>query len=181
MCAVKHRVFLSRSLLTRSFFAVLLLALLSTPVSLHAQEKVLGTFRDWAGYRYDSDAGAVCTMWSEPKKSRGNYTQRGDIVAYVTFRPENNYSGVVSFRMGYPVDTETAATAVIDNDQRFNLSISGNTLFSKPRDDEDFIAAMKKGRTMVVKARSKRGTDTTDNFSLSGVSAAHKMVASACK
>ena len=176
MFAVNNRVFLFRSLL-----AILLLALFSEPVSLQAQEKVLGTFRDWAGYRYETDAGPVCTMWSEPKKSRGNYTQRGDIVAYVTFRPENNYNGVVSFRMGYPVDTKTAATAVIDKDQRFNLSINGNTLFSKPRDDEDFIAAMKKGRTMVVKARSRRGTDTTDDFSLSGVSAAHKMVASACK
>ena len=127
MFAVNNRVFLSRSLL-----AILLLALFAGPVSLQAQEKSWGPFATGLAIATKLTPDPSGTMWSEPKKSRGNYTQRGDIVAYVTFRPENNYNGVVSFRMGYPVDTKTAATAVIDKDQRFNLSINGNTLFSKP-------------------------------------------------
>ena len=39
---------------------------------------------------------------------------------------------------------------------------------------------MKRGRKMVVKGKSSRGTATTDTYSLTGFSAAYKAIGEAC-
>ena len=70
----------------RAIGLALLLAIgLATAAS--AQEpQVIGTFRDWKAYVYQSGSQKVCYMASAPKKAEGNYSARGKIWMLVTRR-----------------------------------------------------------------------------------------------
>ena len=49
-----------------------------------------------------------------------------------------------------------------------------------PAQEADLIAAMQKGTRMMVVGKSRRGTLTTDTYSLSGVTAALDAMAKEC-
>lgn len=106
------------------------------------------------------------------KDGRVVAVRRGDILLMTFFRPEAGVKGQVAFTGGYPF----AGGSTV------NLSIAGSEfeLFSEGEwawpasasDDAKIIAAMKRGSDAVVQARSSRGTQTKDTFSLLGFTAA---------
>jgi hypothetical protein len=49
-----------------------------------------------------------------------------------------------------------------------------------PNDEAKLLAAMRDGSKMIVKGTSRRGTLTTDEYSLKGISAALDKIASEC-
>ena len=49
-----------------------------------------------------------------------------------------------------------------------------------PSQEADLIAAMRKGKAMTVEGTSRRGTVSTDTYSLSGVTAALDAIAKEC-
>lgn len=66
--------------------------------------------------------------------------------------------------------------------QTFKLATQGEWAWAAtPADDAKMLAAMQKGATAVLTARSGRGTQTQDTFSLSGFSAAVAEASSRCK
>ena len=50
----------------------------------------------------------------------------------------------------------------------------------KPEIERNFVEAMKKADKMVVKAKSAKGTETTDVFSLQGAGSAAQLAADSC-
>ena len=56
----------------------------------------------------------------------------------------------------------------------------GDTAWAE-KDDADIVAAMKDGKTLKVSGTSWKGTETTDSYSLAGISAAIDEIDSACK
>ena len=50
-----------------------------------------------------------------------------------------------------------------------------------PDQENDLIEAMRKGTKMTVEGTSRRGTVTTDSYSLSGVTAALDAIAKECQ
>ena len=158
----------------------LVLGLSGASNSYAQTEKSLGTFKDWAAYRYTEQPGELCTMWSKPRKSQGKYTRRGEVWAFVTHRPDNDVFDEIVFQMGYPVDGDQPMSLSIDKTTITSMYAEGEAIFLYPADSKRLIDAMKKGARMVLKAHSKRGTLTTDRFSLSGFTAAHRAISKAC-
>lgn len=143
-------------------------------------EDSLGEFRDWSARSYKEGGATVCNMFSKPTKDEGDYTQRGDIMAFITHRPANKTWNVVAFDMGYPTRDGSAVIVEIGSD-KFELFTKGQLAFSYPEDDSKIVAAMRKGSTMIVRGTSSRGTATTDTYSLSGFTAASNAIDKACK
>ena len=130
---------------------------------------------DWAVFEADSPK--ECWAVTAPKETvntrdgRVVSVRRGDILLFVTWRPEKSVAGEVSFTGGYPIAEGSTVT----------LDISGTTfeLFSEgeyawpatPAEDQKIITAIKRGANAVVTARSSRGTQTKDTFSLLGATA----------
>lgn len=105
--------------------------------------------------------------------------RRGDILLFVTYRP-GLADGEVSFTGGYPfaggstVNLDIGGTA-------FELITEGEWAWSGSKEDDAKItAALKAGASAVLTARSGRGTQTKDTFSLLGVSAALDEAAKRC-
>ncbi|MBJ3763285.1 hypothetical protein ILP92_11055 [Maribius pontilimi] len=107
--------------------------------------------------------------------------RRGDILLFVTFRPGSGSNGEVSFTGGYPfadgstVDLDIGGTV-------FNLFVDGEWAWpASAADDARIVAAMKRGADASLTARSARGTQTKDTFSLFGFTAALDEAASRCE
>ena len=98
--------------------------------------------------------------------------RRGDILLFVSYRPAAGVNGEVSFTGGYPfADGSTVTLAV--GDTSFELFTDGEWAWpASPGDDARIMTAMKRGTNAVLTARSARGTQTQDTFSLLGFTAA---------
>lgn len=106
--------------------------------------------------------------------------RRGDILLYVTYVPDQNVSGQVSFTGGYPFKDDETIEVSVDG-TKFEFFVQGEWAWTKsPDDDAKVIAAMRRGSNAVITAQSARGTVTKDTFSLLGFTAATEEAAKRC-
>ena len=138
---------------------------------------------------------SVC-IWNEPKEcwgvskpketvnTRGGKpvkATRSDILLFVTFRPTTGAAGEVSFTGGYPFAPGSTVGVDIEG-KTFDLVADGEWAWpSSKADDASILAALKGGSSAVVSARSARGTQTKDTFSLNGFTAAMAEAETRCK
>ncbi|PHS79549.1 MAG: hypothetical protein COB59_01115 [Rhodospirillaceae bacterium] len=140
------------------------------------------THGDWLAYSQKERGNQACIMSSEPSKSAGKYTKRGQIYLIIAHRPSEQRYNEVSFQAGYTLKKESTVLAVIDGKTKFSLqSNKGHAWTIDAQTDEAMIKAMRAGTTLVVKGVSSRGTKTTDTFSLKGFTAAVKSINKTCK
>ncbi|MFC6688564.1 invasion associated locus B family protein [Jhaorihella thermophila] len=119
-----------------------------------------------------------CWAVSAPKKTvntrngRVVAVRRGDILLFVFYRPEAKVKGQVTFTGGYPFAKGSTVNLDIGGTE-FELFTDGEWAWpATSADDAKIIAAMKRGTNAVLTARSQRGTQTKDTFSLLGFTAA---------
>ena len=97
---------------------------------------------------------------------------RGEILLMVFYRPGANVAGQVAFTGGYPFADGSTVNVNISGTE-FELFTEGEWAWpATPQDDSRLVTAMKRGTDAVVTARSSRGTQTKDMFSLLGFTAA---------
>ncbi len=158
---------------TATVCAVSVLLLSASP----AEAEFLGKFGDWEAHTASDGGATVCYAATVPTKSEGNYTRRGDIFLLVSHRPNDNQTGVVSMEAGYPYGDNSQVKARIGGAD-FPMFPSGELSFAF--DDPPLVQAMIRGADMVVTGTSRRGTLTTDTFSLTGFTAAYRAASQAC-
>ena len=140
----------------------------------------LGEFKDWQAFTYKAPDSKVCFAFSEPKKSASSRdAKRGPIRFIVTNYPGRKVKGQISTIIGYPFKEGTTVKLSIE-DKAFTLYPVGDTAWAE-KDDADIVAAMKDGKSLTVAGTSWKGTQTTDSYSLAGISAAIDEIDSACK
>jgi len=139
---------------------------------------------DWSVFVEDNPKD--CWSVSAPKETvntrDGNVVsaRRGDILLFVSYRPEQNIRGQVSFTGGYPFAGGSTVSLNISG-TTFELFTEGEWAWpATPEDDAKIIAAMKRGSEAVATARSSRGTTTKDTFSLLGFTATVEEAAKRC-
>ncbi len=149
--------------------------------ALAADAQVLGAFETWTAAAGTEKAGKICYAAVKPTKSEGNYTRRDEVFLMVTHRPGAKARDEVSFIAGYDLKPDSAVAVEI-GDKKFTLEAGQKDTAWTPdaAADKAFVDALAKGRTMVVKATSARGTPTTDTFSLSGFTKARAEIDKAC-
>ena len=98
--------------------------------------------------------------------------RRGPIRLFVFFRPAETKAPNVTFTGGYPFAPNSTVALEIGDD-KFALVTQGEWAWPETPDaDAKIIAAMKRGKEAILTARSARGTQTKDTFSLLGFTAA---------
>lgn len=171
-------------------FACALTALAATAIggAAVAQESTnrVATKTDWSVFTEDSPK--ECWGVSSPKETVNSRNgsavtdvRRGSILLFVTFRPGTGAAGEISFTGGYPFAPGSTVSVGIDG-TNFEMLTDGEWAWpSSTADDGAMLAAMKRGSTAVLTARSSRGTQTKDTFSLSGFTAAMTDAEARCK
>ncbi|TXI00918.1 MAG: hypothetical protein E6Q73_07960 [Pseudorhodobacter sp.] len=142
----------------------------------------VATMTDWSVFAEENPK--ECWGVSSPKETvntkDGNPVQvrRGDILLFVTFRP--GVAGEISFSGGYPFAGGSTVKLDVDGTS-YELITDGEWAWPGTKeDDAAILAALKKGTTAVLSARSGKGTQTKDTFSLRGFTAAMEDAAKRC-
>ena len=149
---------------------------------LGAEPTPLGVFSDWTAYTYKASDTKVCYIVSQPKSSdAAKKVKRDPIFFIVTHMPGRNINGEVSTIIGYPFKEATTVQLKIDNVD-FELFTNGDGAWADTTDKEKkIVATMKAGQKFSVRGTSWKGTETVDNYSLNGFSAAMDKIDSSCK
>lgn len=149
-------------------------------VAQASEPKLIDQHGDWAAYTFMENDNKVCYMVSQPKKSEGNYSKRGDVYVLVTHRPAEKSKNVFSYIAGYAYKSGSVATVTVNN-QKFNLFTQDDSAWaSDEATDNKITDALKRGSSLVVKGVSARGTETADTFGLSGSTAVYKAISMEC-
>ena len=169
------------SWMTRTLLGMTL-ALGATALQAQESSNVVATMTDWSVFVEESPK--ECWGVSSPKETvntkDGNPVQvrRGDILLFVTFRP--SASGEISFAGGYPFAGGSTVKLDVDG-TTYDLITDGEWAWPGTKDDDAAIlSALKKGTTAVLSAKSGKGTQTKDTFSLRGFTAAMEDAAKRC-
>ena len=140
---------------------------------------------DWSVF-VQSDP-AVCWVVSAPRETvntrDGNpaSVKRGEILLFVSFWPNQDRRLEVSFTGGYPC-AENSTVEMEIGDASYSLFTQGEMAWAaSPQDDQSIVTAMKRGAEAVLTARSSRGTQTEDTFSLLGFTAAVEDAETRCQ
>ncbi len=161
---------------------VLLGGALFLPFSANAQSPgLIDVFDAWSAFSLKQEGKSVCYIGSEPIKSDGKYSKRGDVLFLVTHRPADKQTGVINFQAGYPFKAGTDVKLIL-GDTSYSLFTNGQDAWAlDAKSDQAIVRALIKGAIMILKGTSTRGTKTTDTFSLKGFTAAYKAASKACK
>ena len=162
--------------------ALLILTIGLAGSALAAEPTSLGVFTDWTAYTYKASDTKVCYVVSQPKSSESaKKVKRDPIFFIITHMPGRNINGEVSTIIGYPFKEATTVQLKVD-DAEFELFTNGDGAWADTTDKEKkIVAAMKTGQKLSVRGTSWKGTETTDNYSLSGFSAAMDKIDGSCK
>ncbi|MEO0918233.1 MAG: hypothetical protein AAFY31_14805 [Pseudomonadota bacterium] len=157
------------------FLTAAALILSGAAVTAQEQSNRVAAETDWAVF--EGNEPKECWAVTAPKETvntrDGNVVsvRRGDILLFVTYRPEQNISGEISFTGGYPFADGSTATLDIGG-TTFELFTEGEYAWpATPADDQKIVTAIKRGADATITARSSRGTETKDTFSLLGATA----------
>ncbi|WP_029041203.1 invasion associated locus B family protein [Cucumibacter marinus] len=140
----------------------------------------LGKFSQWVAWKDQDSTGKICYISSQPQSTQPTDVIRSAIHFIVTHRMGTGKRNEVATNIGYPFDTSKTATASIDGREYAMVTADESAWLAATADEPGFVAAMKAGSTMVVKGTSTRGTNTTDTYSLSGVTAAMGVIDKEC-
>jgi hypothetical protein len=170
------------------FFLAAAFALVATGALAQGAAKptLVGTFSKWTMWTYTGSYagkgnGKVCYIYSEPDKMQPDKLDHGRVSFSVTSSPAEGIKTEANFVTGYPMKEQSSVTVEIGS-KDFTMFTQGDSAWLVNKEDESaLLAAMKGGSSMVVKAASRRGNETTYNYSLSGVTAAADKLASECK
>jgi len=154
---------------------------LATPALAEVDPKHLGDFGDWSAYVHKTKGGKVCFAITEPKETLPKKVNRDPVYFLVTNRPKEKIKNEVSIITGYPYKKGSITTARI-GDKSFKMYTKGDGAWvDNAKNEKALIRAMKGGSKMIVKGTSRRGTVTTDEYSLDGVTASIKSIDKSCR
>jgi len=170
--------------MTRTLVGVAL-SLAALPSLAQDSTNRVATKTDWSVFTEDKPS-KECWGVSSPKESVNTRdgaavsVKRSDILLFITFRP-GQAAGEVSFTGGYAFAKDSKVDVEIAG-QKFQMFSDGEWAWtSGPGDDAKLMTALKAGAEATLTARSAKGTQTKDTFSLKGFSAAMDEAASRCK
>ncbi len=170
----------------KSLIGGAMLALAATGAFAQESTNRVATKTDWSVFTEDQPA-KECWGVSAPKNTVNTRdgqpaeVQRSDILLFVTFRPGAGAAGEISFTGGYPFAGGSTVEMKIDTNT-YQLMTDGEWAWpASSGDDAAILASMRRGSSAIMTARSARGTQTVDTFSLMGFTAAMTEAENRCK
>ena len=135
---------------------------------------------DWAAYAAQTGKDKLCYALAQPKDRMPSGLNRDPAYFYIWMDPSKNIRNEVSVILGFPTKAGTDAVATIGTTTFAFSTKDGNAWLKNPAESNRFLDAMRKGEKLTLKSTSQRGNALTDNYSLSGISAAVARAAREC-
>ncbi len=152
-------------------------------VAAPAEPTLIGQFGTWGAYTATPNGKKVCFALAKPSSSKTNPPNRprDPAYAFVSTRPAEKVTNEVSVMIGYTLKPGSESTLEVGG-ASYAMYTQGDGLWIKnAAEEERMVDAMRKASDVVVKGVSAKGAETTDTFSLKGLSQALDKLAQDCK
>jgi hypothetical protein len=144
---------------------------------------LIGQFGTWGAYTATPNGKKVCFALAKPSASKTNPPNRprDPAYAFVSTRPGEKVINEVSIMIGYTLKPGSESSLEVGG-ASYAMYTQGDGLWIKnAAEEERMVDAMRKSADVTVKGMSAKGTETTDTFSLKGLSQALDKLAQDCK
>jgi invasion protein IalB len=148
-----------------------------------AEPTLVGQFGTWGAYTATPNGKKVCFALAKPSSSKTNPPNRprDPAYAFVSTRPAEKVTNEVSIMIGYTLKPGSESTLEVGGGS-YAMYAQGDGLWIKnAAEEERMVDAMRKSADVTVKGMSAKGTETTDTFSLKGLSQALDRLAQDCR
>ena len=148
-----------------------------------AEPTLIGQFGTWGAYTAAPNGKKVCFALAKPSSSKTNPPNRprDPAYAFVSTRPAEKVANEVSIMIGYTLKPGSESSLEVGG-ASYAMYTQGDGLWIKNAAEEDrMVDAMRKAADVTVKGISAKGTETTDIFSLKGLSQALDKLAQDCR
>lgn len=151
--------------------------------SAHADTgaKLEGVFTDWSVYSKKDGKDKICYVLSKAKSKTPKSVNHGDIYFMVANWKSGAAKEQPSFLTGYTIKAEIPPAAIVGGSKVPMFASSNEAFVESAKDEKKLVRNMRKGSMMRVDAVSARGTQTSYEFSLKGVTAALSKAKAACR
>ena len=152
-------------------------------VAGNIEPTLIGQFGTWGAYTATPKGKKVCFALAKPATSKTNPPNRprDPAYAFVSTRPAEKVTNEVSIMIGYALKPGSESTLEVGG-ASYSMYTQGDGLWIKnAAEEERMVDAMRKASDAVVKGVSAKGTETTDTFSMKGLSQALDKLAQDCK
>jgi hypothetical protein len=148
-----------------------------------AEPTLIGQFGGWGAYTAVPNGKKVCFALAKPASSKTNPPNRprDPAYAFVSTRPAEKVVNEVSFMIGYALKPGSESTLEVGGASYAMYSQGDGLWIKNAAEEEKMVEAMRKASDVVVKGVSAKGTETTDTFSLKGLSQALDRLAQECR
>tara|TARA_B100000575_G_C22765512_1_gene455190 strand:+ start:32 stop:532 length:501 start_codon:yes stop_codon:yes gene_type:complete len=165
-------------MLFKKYFILVFLILFSFSAIANTPRST-GKYKNWESFTVETDKGKICFAQTIPTKRAPASIKREKSKLFVTFRPSESIKDEVSLTSGH--DYKSSTVTASSGKKRYSFFSQKN--FAWLLDDQEernFIKLMKKATNVIVKARTTKGAETTDHYSMMGFTKAYNTAKKAC-
>ena len=157
-----------------------LLFLITFAVQANANTpKSTGKYKNWESFSIQTEKGKICFAQTVPTKRAPAAIKRDKSKLFVTFRPGENIKDEVSITSGH--DYKSSSVTASSGKRKYSFFSQKN--FAWLLDDQEekkFIKLMKRATDLIIKARTTKGAETTDHYSMMGFTKAYNTAKKTC-
>ena len=165
-------------MLVKKIFIILILCLFSVNV-FAVTPRSTGKYKNWESFIAETDKGKICFAQTTPTRRAPAAVKRNKSKLFVTFRPSEEIKDEVSLTSGH--DYKTSSVTASSGKRRYSFfSQKDFAWLLDDQEEKKFIQLMKKATDIIVKARTTKGAETTDHYSMMGFTKAYNTAKKTC-
>jgi invasion protein IalB len=148
-----------------------------------SEPTLIGQFGTWGAYTAMPNGKKICFALAKPSSSKTNPPNRprDPAYAFISTRPAERVVNEVSVMVGYTLKPGSDSTLEVGG-ASYSMYTQGDGIWIKnAAEEERMVEAMRKASDLTIKGVSAKGTETTDVFSLKGLSQALDRIAQDCR
>lgn len=161
--------------------AILLMATIIALTPSLAHAKLEGVFTDWSVYSKTAGGERICYVLAKPSSETPTSVNHGDVYFMVANWKSGAAKEQPSLITGYALKPAVPPSARVGSSKVPMFAAQNEAFIESSTDEKKLVRAMRKGSNMRVDAMSTRGTQTSYEFSLRGITAALSKAKTVCK
>ena len=164
------------------YFKKIFISLISLLFITHvnAVPKTTGKYKNSARFSADTKKGKICFAQTMPTKRTPSSIKRGESKLFVTFRPGEKINDEISITSGHLYKASTVTARSGKNYFTF-FSQENFAWLLDVKEEQSFIKVMKRATNLIIKARTVKGAETTDHYSMMGFTKAYNTAKKTCR
>jgi hypothetical protein len=141
---------------------------------------LLDTFHDWGAYKAQGKE-KTCYALASPKERAPSTLKRDQAYVFISSRPSEKVRNEVSIIMGFPLKDNGETKAEIGSASYELIGKGTNAWIKNAAKEPQLVEDLKRGAKLTIKAASSKGGQSTDTYSLAGLSQALERVQKECQ